>query len=97
MNVYPQKMIKNLNITNGMIFSQRVMLELTKYGFSREQAYKIVQRHSLNSWNKNLNLYDSLKKDSNVTNKISVNKLKKLFNSSYHNKKISIIFKRIFK
>ena len=96
-NVYPKKMLKNINITNGLFFSQRIMLELTNSGISREQAYKIVQRHSLNSWNKNLNLYDSLKKDSNVTNKISVNKLKKLFNSSYHNKKISIIFKRIFK
>ena len=40
MNVYPQKMLKNLNISNGLIFSQRVMLELTKYGFSREKAYR---------------------------------------------------------
>ena len=39
MNVYPKKMLKNLNITNGLIFSQRVMLELTNYGFTREKAY----------------------------------------------------------
>ena len=39
LNVYPEKMLKNLNITKGLIFSQRVMIELTKHGFSRENAY----------------------------------------------------------
>ena len=39
MNIYPKKMIKNLNITNGLIFSQRVMIELTNHGFTREKAY----------------------------------------------------------
>ena len=52
MNVYPKKMLNNLELTKGLIFSQRVMIELTKNGFSREQAYKIVQNHSKNSWYK---------------------------------------------
>ena len=47
-----KKMLKNLNITNGLIFSQRVMLELTKHGFSREKAYTIAQRNAQNSWKK---------------------------------------------
>ena len=50
-------MEKNLNLTNGLIFSQRVMLELTKYGFSREDAYNIVQKNAKNSWNKNIPFY----------------------------------------
>ncbi len=95
MNVYPQKMLRNLNITNGMIFSQRVMLELTKYGFSREQAYKIVQSNAQNSWNKNISLYESLTKDLMINQKISNNELKKMFNLNYHMKKINIIFKRV--
>jgi adenylosuccinate lyase len=95
MNVYPQKMLRNLNITNGMIFSQRVMLELTKYGFSREQAYKIVQSNAQNSWNKNISLYESLTKDLMINKKISNNDLKKMFNLNYHMKKINIIFKRV--
>ncbi len=63
MNVYPKKMLHNLNITKGLIFSQRVMLELTKYGFSREKAYKIVQKNAQNSWKKNISFYESLSKD----------------------------------
>ena len=46
-------MIKNINTTNGLIFSQRVMLELTNYGFSREQSYLLVQKNAQNSWKKN--------------------------------------------
>jgi adenylosuccinate lyase len=52
MNVYPKKMSSNLNLTKGLIFSQRVMLELTKKGFSREQSYKIIQKHSVNAQKK---------------------------------------------
>ena len=95
MNVYPQKMLRNLNITNGMIFSQRVMLEITKYGFSREQAYKIVQINAQNSWKKNISLYESLTKDLMINKKISNNELKKMFDLTYHMKKINIIFKRV--
>ena len=97
MNVYPQKMLKNLNITNGMIFSQRVMLELTKYGFTREKAYKIVQSNAQNSWKKNISLYESLTKDLMVNKKISNNELKKMFDINYHVKRINIIFKRVLK
>ena len=49
MKVYPKKMLNNLNITKGLIFSQKIMLELTKNGFSREVAYKMVQKHSKKS------------------------------------------------
>jgi len=97
MNVYPKKMIKNLNITNGLIFSQRVMLELTNHGFSREKAYKIVQKNAQISWNKNIPLYESLSKDKMVSKKISNIELNKMFSLNYHTRKIDIIFKRIFK
>ena len=97
MNVYPKKMLKNLNLTNGLIFSQRVMLELTKYGISREKAYTIVQKNAQNSWNKNITLYESLINDSSVNKKISNKNLLKMFDLSYHTKSINIIFKRIFK
>ena len=97
MNVYPKKMLKNLNITNGLIFSQRVMLELTKYGFSREKAYTIVQRHAQNSWKNNINLYDSLVNDKMIVKKITAINLKKMFDLNYHTKRVNVIFKRIFK
>ena len=97
MNVYPKKMLKNLNITNGLIFSQRIMLELTKHGFSRELAYKIVQKNAQNSWKNNKSLYEILSKDKIVIKKISNKRLKKMFDLDYHTKKINVIYKRIFK
>ena len=97
MNVYPKKMLKNLNISNGLIFSQRVMLELTKHGFSREKAYKIAQKNAQNSHKKNISFYDSLINDSLINKKISNKDLKKMFDLNYHTKKINIIFNRVFK
>ena len=97
LNIYPKNMMKNLNITNGIFFSQRVLLELTNVGFTREEAYKIVQKNAMKSWNDNSAFYENIASDKKITNKIPVNKLKKLFNFSYHTKKINIIFKRSLK
>ena len=97
MNIYPKKMLKNLNITNGLIFSQRVMLELTKNGFSREKAYSIVQKHAQSSWNKNISFYESLTKDALINKKISNKDLLKMFDLNYHTKRVNIIFNRVFR
>ena len=97
LNIYPKNMKKNLNITNGIFFSQRVLLELTTVGFSREESYKMVQKNALEAWNDNSSFYEKIVSDKKITNKIPVNKLKKLFDFSYHTKKINIIFKRSLK
>ena len=97
LNIYPKKMEKNLNITNGIFFSQRVLLELTNAGFTREQSYKIVQNNALQAWKENSSFYNKIISDRKIVNKIPVNKLKKLFDFSYHTKKINIIFKRSLK
>ena len=97
LNVYPKNMLKNLNVTNGIFFSQRILLELTNVGFSREEAYKLVQKNALKSWQSNLSFFEIISADRKITNKIPVNKLKKLFNFSYHMKKINIIFNRSLK
>ena len=97
LNIYPENMKKNLNITNGIFFSQRVLLELTNTGFTREDSYKIVQKNAMQAWKENSSFYSKIISDKKVTNKIPVNKLKKLFDFSYHTKKINIIFKRSLK
>ena len=97
LNVYPKNMRKNLDITNGIFFSQRVLLELTTVGFTREESYKIVQSKAMQAWKENSSFYDKIVSDKKITNKIPVNKLKKLFDFSYHTKKINIIFKRSLK
>ena len=97
LNIYPKKMKKNLDITNGIFFSQRVLLELTNVGFTREQSYKIVQRNAMQAWEENSSFYNKIVSDKKIINKISVNKLKKLFDFGYHTKKINIIFRRSLK
>ena len=97
LNIYPKKMKKNLDITNGIFFSQRVLLELTTIGFTREESYKIVQNNAMQAWKENSSFYDKIVSDKKITNKIPVNKLKKLFNFGYHTKKINIIFNRCLK
>ena len=94
LNIYPGNMKKNLNLTKGLFFSQRVLLELTSCGFTREQAYAIVQKNAMTTWKKNTSFFENLSKDPKIIKKIPVNKLKKLFDLSYHFKKINIIFKR---
>ena len=96
-NVYPKKMLKNLNITKGLIFSQRVMAELIKHGFSREKAYALVQKNALKSWSKNISFYESLSKDSLINKKISNKDLAKMFDIDYHTKRVNFIYKRVFK
>jgi len=97
LNVYPKNMKKNLDITNGIFFSQRVLLELTTTGFSREESYKIVQRNAMQAWKENSSFYKKIVSDRKITDKIPVNKLKKLFDFGYHTKKINIIFNRSLK
>ena len=97
MIVYPKKMIINLNLTNGVVFSQEVMLELTKVGFTREKAYRMVQKHAKISISKNINLIDLLKKDRLIYSKISNKKIESIFKYSKHLKNINYIFKRVFK
>ena len=97
LNVYPKNMKKNLDVTNGIFFSQRVLLELTTAGFSREESYKIVQKNAMQAWKENASFFNKIINDKKITNKIAVNKLKKLFNFSYHTKKINIIFNRSLK
>ena len=88
-------MKKNLDLTKGIFFSQRVLLELTSQGFRRDKAYRVVQKCAIKSLENNIPFYDSLLKDKVITDKIPVNTLKKLFDFSYHTRKINVIFNRV--
>ena len=90
-------MIENLNLTKGLIFSQEVMLELTKSGLSREESYKIVQNYAKKCFAKNLNLFDVINEDKFIMAKMSSKKLKAIFNYSSHFKNVDLIFRRVFK
>ena len=97
MIVYPKKMLENLNLTKGLIFSQEVMLELTKSGLSREKSYRIVQNYAKKCFAENLNLIDVISSDKFIMSKITQKKLKSIFNYSKHFKNVNFIFRRVFK
>ena len=97
MIIYPKKMIQNINLTKGLIFSQEIMLELTKSGLSREKSYKIVQSYAKKCFSENTNLFDLISKDKFIMSKISKSKLNSIFNYSSHFKNVNLIFKRVFK
>ena len=95
MRVNKDNMKKNLDLTKGIFFSQRVLLELTSKGVRRDKAYRLVQSCAIQSMQKNIPFYDSLLKDRSIMDKIPVNILKKLFDFSYHTRKINVIFSRV--
>ena len=95
--IYPKKMVQNINLTKGLIFSQEIMLELTKAGITREKSYKIVQTYAKRCFAENKNLFDLISKDKLIMKIISIKKLNTIFNYSSHFKNINFIFKRVFK
>ncbi len=95
--VYPKKMLENLNITKGLIFSQELMLELTKTGLSREKSYKMVQSYAKKCFDENLDLFNVIQSDKYIMNNISSKKLISIFNYSKHFKNINLIFRRVLK
>ena len=95
--VYPKKMMENLNITKGLIFSQEVMLELTKSGLSREKSYRMVQSYAKKCFAENLNLFDVISNDKFIMSKITSKRLKSIFSYAKHFKNVNLIFRRVFK
>ena len=97
MIVYPKKMLENLHITKGLIFSQELMLELTKTGLTREKSYKMVQNYAKKCFADNLDLFNVIKSDKYIMKNIPLKKLKSIFSYSKHFKNINLIFRRVFK
>ena len=107
--VYPENMMKNLNLTGGLVFSQRVLLELPKKGVSREDAYKFVQRNAMKVWEeiqqgkpttneKGESLYlQYLLNDEDLQKYLSEEEIRDLFNYDYYTRNVDAIFKRVFK
>jgi adenylosuccinate lyase len=109
LTVMPKNMMKNLNLTGGLVFSQRVLLELPKAGVSREDAYKIVQRNAMKVWEEiqegkpttsenGESLYlGHLLSDDELRSKLSEKQIRECFNYDYYTKNVDNIFKRVFK
>jgi adenylosuccinate lyase len=94
--VYPESMQANLDRLGGLIHSQRVLLALTQAGMSREDAYAVVQRNSMETWRNGGSLLDRLKADPQVTKLVSAKELEAQFDLGYHFKHVDTIFARVF-
>jgi len=94
--VYPERMLENLQLTGGTIYSQGVLLALARSGISREQAYRWVQKNAMDSFEKGTFFKDNLLNDPEVMKVLSADEIENLFKVEHHLRQIPVIFRRVF-
>lgn len=94
--VYPENMQKNLDITGGLIYSQRLLLMLADSGISREEAYELVQKNAMKAWKENLNFKELIKNDKKIKKYLTDEDIERAFDISYYTKNVDYIFSRVF-
>ncbi|WP_261806903.1 adenylosuccinate lyase [Lapidilactobacillus luobeiensis] len=95
LGVFPEKMLQNLNLTHGLIFSQRVLLKLVESGLSREQAYDLVQGKTALVWNEGADFKTLLAEDPQVMAQLTPEQLDDAFDYRWHLRRVDLIFKRL--
>lgn len=95
LNVYPENMRRNLELTRGLIFSQKVLLALINTGLSREEAYKIVQVNAMKVWQEGEDFLTLLKGDNRVNERLDASKIDSLFDYDYYIRHVDTIFQRL--
>jgi adenylosuccinate lyase len=93
--VYPENMKKNLGLTNGLIFSESVMLALTEKGWKREDAYRVVQFAAMEVWQTKQDFKEVLKKDKEMKNVFKDGEIDELFDLKKNLKQVDYIFERV--
>jgi len=93
--VSPVRMMENLNLTHGLIHSQQVLLMLTQKGFTREQAYRMVQHHAMAAWETRQNLRDLVEADPEIMTKVTAADLDRVFDLAVHFKDVARTFKAV--
>ncbi|MBN2569598.1 MAG: adenylosuccinate lyase [Deltaproteobacteria bacterium] len=94
--VYPEKMISNLNMTKGVIFSQMVLLKLVEKGTSREDAYSCVQKNAMKSWEDGIEFKELILQDEIITSHLNEGEIEGIFSNSNFVKHVDFIFARVF-
>lgn len=95
--VYEDKMREDIYLTKGLIFSQRVMVELVKKGMDKKTAYEIVQDCAMRAWEKNLIFKTLIINNEKVRKTMTEKEIEKCFDVSYYTRYVDVIFKRVFK
>ncbi|MFL5333711.1 MAG: adenylosuccinate lyase, partial [Geminicoccaceae bacterium] len=94
--VYPERMRRNLEATQGLYGSQRVLLALTEAGLPRQRAYELVQAHAMRAWREGRPLAELLRQDSEVVGRLGEERLLALFDLGHHLAQVDLIFARVF-
>jgi adenylosuccinate lyase len=94
--VYPENMQANMAKTRGLFYSQKILLELTKKGVSREDSYRLVQKNALEAWEQNRDFKDMLMQDKAITDIIPRNEIEQLCSLDIFTKHVDDIFGRVF-
>jgi adenylosuccinate lyase len=92
--VYPERMKENLDITLGLIHSQKVLLALARKGMKRQEAYVLVQRNAMKTWDEQIPFIDNLIADNELLQHISENEIREIFNYDQIFKSVDLIFER---
>jgi adenylosuccinate lyase len=94
--VYPEQMEYNLNLTKGGFFSQAIMLKLVEKGLRREDAYRVVQRNAMKTWDEGRDFRNTISQDATVKNHLSKKEIDHCCNARYYLKHVDEIFARVF-
>jgi adenylosuccinate lyase len=96
MFIYPGRMMRNLESTGGLVFSGQLLLDLVEHGVSREDAYRMVQRHAMRAWKDDLNFRELVLKDREITRRIPRRKIERAFDLGRQLRNVDKIFARVF-
>ncbi len=94
--VYPENMLKNLNLTHGLVFSGQLMLALTQKGISRENAYVYTQRNAMKVWDEGGDYKDLVMKDADIAAKLSPEDIERVFDVKHYLRNVEKVFERVF-
>jgi adenylosuccinate lyase len=94
--VYPENMRRNLDQMKGLIYSQKILLDLTQVGVAREDAYRLVQRNAMKVWEEGKDFQTELLADAEVVEALGEAKIRESFDLNYHLKHVDTIFRRVF-
>jgi adenylosuccinate lyase len=95
LKVYPQQLVRNLELTGGLIYSQRVLLELVAAGLLREKAYDLVQRCAMEAWESGRSFRDLLAGETEVLERLGREKLDQCFDPAYYLQRVEYIYNRL--
>ena len=94
--VYPNRMLKNLESTGGLVFSGQLLLDLAEHGMSREDAYRLVQKHAMRAWKEDLNFHDLVMHDPEITARVPKDQIQRAFSIERQLRNVDKIFVRVF-